>query len=172
MTETQFINAVYMPGTPQIDHYRFAPAGIENPLDIKSVPIFSVVADENKLFKLVLAPSFLRLLRSFSSSRTLAVKDAVAAFLIPPLGVAVPLPGCGVAGFCNSLVAWTSVTVTVGTESTTDRASPCFFRFLPDPGAFFKQCVRPCSFSLLVRVTRRAASVVENGRIEITLSGT
>ena len=111
---------------PPISH-RFAFAGIENPLVIKSKCFSSIpFLFENRLFTFSFAPSFLRLFRSSCSASTFAVKDAVFAFLI--------------------LLSGFSLFACVGSKSSSTVASSTvvvFFLFLPAPGAFFRECVRP-----------------------------
>ncbi len=119
-----FTNIIILPNAtmpPPISH-RFASAGIENPLVIKSKCFSSIpFLFENRLFTLSFAPSFLRLFRSSCSARTFAVKDAVSAFLILLSGFS-PFLCCGPRG--------SSATVAV------------FFLFLLAPGAFLRECVR------------------------------
>ena len=125
--------------------HRFAPAGMENPRVMKS-PSFRVdFPDENKLFRLSFVPSFLRFACSSSSASTFAVSDAVAAFLIPPLGVAVPV------FFSDTSVvldAWLIVTDIWLDGMSAVSVSPFFFLFLLEPVAFLREWVRPCSFNL------------------------
>jgi hypothetical protein len=134
-------------------NYRRAEEGILNPLVIKS-PLFlpSLVSFVKRLSKLSLRPIILRrFFFSFSSFNTRAVSEAVAAFLMPfPL-----VPGVGVAFLISASV-----------ESS---AVACFLRFF-EPGAFFREWVRPCSASLAPRAIRRCLSSSLVGRIAITLS--
>lgn len=107
-------------------------------------------------------PSFRFLLRSFSASSTLAVNDAVAASLMV-LGVGVArLLGRGVDCLDPSIDTGASDTASVETAVAAS-VSPVFFRFF-DPGAFFRACVKPCSFSFWARADSRSisAAVVDN----------
>jgi hypothetical protein len=105
-----------------IFHLR-ASAGMEKPRVMKS-PSFNFAADLwNKLCKFSLRPmTFCRFFFSFSSSRTLAVSMAVAAFLIPDDPSE---PGNGAAE-------------TDEASAADDSSLACFFRFL-DPGAFLRE---------------------------------
>lgn len=93
-------------------------------------------SEEKRLLRLSFAPSLRRLFFDFSSSRTFAVSEAVAAFLIPPLGVRLPLPGCGV---CLPESFLASLSLRAGIDVSAVPISSFFFRFLPDPEAFFKE---------------------------------
>lgn len=140
-------------GSP-ISH-RFAFAGIENPLVMKSECFSSIpFLFENKLFTLSFAPSFLRLFRSSCSARTFAVKDAVFAFLMLLSGFSLFV--C--VGSRGSSAAVASSTVAV------------FFLFLPAPGAFLRECVRPWDFRSWMRCSRRSLSVWEMGRMGMIFS--
>lgn len=83
------------------------------------------LSEEKRLLRLSFAPSFRRLCFSFSSSRTLAVSEAVAAFLMPPLGAGV--------------VPWGRGICVEGIEVSAEPVSAFFLRFLPDPEAFFRE---------------------------------
>lgn len=103
---------------------------------------------ENKLLTLSLAPNFLLLFRSSCSASTLVVKDAVSWFLI--------LLSDFDAGFSDEFVTSTSE----GASSTV----AVFLLFLLLPGLFFRECVRPCSFSVWMRCSSRSFSVWDVGR--------
>ena len=122
-------------------------AGIEKPLVIKSTCFSSIpFLFENKLFTFSFAPSFLRLFRSSCSASTFAVRDAVSAFLMLLSGFSLLacvlssaflllLPGCS---------PFTSVLDSTGRSVTVASLTVAvFFLFLPAPGAFFNECVRP-----------------------------
>lgn len=135
--------------------HRLAFAGIEKPLVMKSKCFSSIpFLFENKLFTLSLPPSFLRLFRSSCSARTFAVSDAVSAFLMLLSGFSLFV--C--VGLRGSSATVASSTVAV------------FFLFLPAPGAFFSECVRPWDFSAATRCSRRSLSVWEVGRIGMIFS--
>lgn len=125
--------------TKRQDNHLFAPAGILNPLVIKSLPPFFPSLDSwvNRLLMFSLPPiNFFLFLRSFSSSKTFAVSDAVAAFLIPVFVVGVDVPP-------RLLVVFPAP---AASGSFVDSPLAFFLRFF-EPGAFFRECVRPCSAS-------------------------
>lgn len=135
---------VSRPDTP-VTNYRFAPAGIKKPRVIKSPSFLAAPCSENRDLRLSFPPSLRRFCFCFSSSSTFAVREAVAAFLMAPLDARIPSLGsiiCGPEGF--SAPVWTGAGV--GTRAVT--VSTFFFRFFPDDGAFFNECVRPRSFRL------------------------
>lgn len=122
--------------------------------------------DENRLLRFSFSPSFRRLAFSCSSASTFAVSDAVAAFLIPPLGVMVP------SGFGATFKCFSVFRVAVSAEfNKFVSVASAFFRFLPEPAAFFSECVSPSSLSFCARMTRRSISAATIGRILMTLSG-
>lgn len=101
---------------------------------------------------------FRRFFFSFSSSSTRAVNVAVAAFLIPDellADVFVLLADEEAAGSFSA--------------ETDDSPFACFFRFF-EPGAFFSECVRPCSASFWPRSISRCLSASLVGRMTMTLS--
>ena len=101
---------------------------------------FSFLPDVNRLLIFSLEPSsFLRLVRSCSSARTLAVMDAVRGFLmeIEEGGFAVMVVvGCGP-------VIEEGVTGSIddgfGATGSASIASAFFFRFFPDPAIFLSE---------------------------------
>ncbi len=122
-------------------------------------------------------PNLRRLFRSNSCSSTRAVKDAVAAFLMPLLAAAVLPLGCGVddlLGFSLLSPSLTTSKEVVGSTSTVAilplLAALFFFRFLPDPDAFFNECVKPCSFNDLARAVKRSTSAEKAGSIGMIFS--
>lgn len=138
--------------------YRFALAGIENPLVMKSrcfssIPFF----DENRLLTFSLAPSFLLLFLSSCSASTFAVRDAVSAFLILLSGFVTMLGPESVARVTFLSTAGSSTLV-------------FFFLFLLLPDAFFKEWVSPCSFRLWIRCSSLSLSACDVGRICMVLS--
>lgn len=144
-------------GTPRTLNYLRAEAGIENPRVIKSPfapPFLSFV---NKLSIFSLRPIIFRFLFfSFSSFKTRAVSEAVAEFLIP---LAAPF----------DFDADVAVAVVVPLGASVEFSVACFLRFL-EPGAFLRECVRPCSASLAPRAIRRSLSASFVGRMVIMLS--
>ncbi len=106
---------------------------------------------ENRLLTLSFAPSFLLLFRPSCSARIFAVSEAVSWFLMLLSGFEL--------GFSEALVTSTRA----GASSTV----AAFLFFLPPPGAFFNECVRPCSFRLWIRCSSRSFSAWEVGRIEM-----
>lgn len=144
-------------GNPRTLHYLRAEAGIENPRVIKSPfapPFLSFV---NKLSIFSLRPIIFRFLFfSFSSFKTRAVSEAVAEFLIP---LAAPF----------DFDADMAVAAAVPLGASVELSVACFLRFL-EPGAFLRECVRPCSASLAPRAIRRSLSASFVGRMVMMLS--
>ncbi|KAL2807870.1 glucosidase II beta subunit-like protein-domain-containing protein [Aspergillus granulosus] len=151
--------------------------GMVKPLVIKSVFLNFPSLDSfvKRLFILSFAPANLRrFFFSFSSSKTRAVSMAVAAFLIP-LGA----DGVGVDVLLRLGAATDRSLESVGLEESpfealvSDVAAvspvPFFLRFL-EPGAFFSECVRPCSASRVERAMSFCLSSSFVGRIVMTLS--
>lgn len=91
--------------------------------------------------------SFRRFFFSFSSSRTLAVSIAVAAFLIPfgadGVGVDVLLR-LGADESLGSVLFDESPSASLASEVVVESPLPLFLRFF-EPGAFLSEWVRPCS---------------------------
>lgn len=114
-----------------------------NPRVMKSPEPFLPESLVNRLCRFSFVPAFRFFLRSFSSSRTRAVSMAVAGFFIPVFGVDVP---DGLACLTGSDPLASALAV-----------AAFFLRFF-DPGAFFRECVRPCSASLTPRAIRRCLS--------------
>lgn len=161
------------------NHLRASPAGMVYPLVMKSLPfdLPSLESFVKRLFRLSFALSiFRRLFLSFSSSRTRAVSTAVEEFLIP-----VDAPGVGVdvlllleAPLCSSDLDGTAGLDSPGVASCSAAgvaASPLafFLRFF-EPGAFFKEWLRPCSASFWPRAISRCLSASFCGRIGMTFS--
>lgn len=116
------------PHYPRIMFHRFAFEGIENPLVIKSKCFSSIpFLLENKLFTFSFTTSFFRSFRSSCSASTFAVNNAVSAFLML------------LSGF--SLFVCFFWKDSSATEDSSTVA--VFFLFLPAPGNFFSECVRP-----------------------------
>ena len=168
------------------EYHLLALLGIENPLVMKS-PFLRISFPEmveNRLCMFSFLPATLRrFLRSCSSSRTLAVNIAVAAFLIPfgtgaVIGVDVPLSiallgtSCGVdvrdAGFGSGFEAGRSEEDSTSLDAVTS-SFPFFFRFL-EPGAFLSECVRFCSAKFWARAISRSLSTSLTGRMGMTFS--
>ena len=106
---------------------------------MKSLPLFLPSLDSlvNRLLIFSLPPiNFFLFLRSLSSSKTFAVSDAVAAFLIPVFVVGVDMP-------LRLLVVFPAP---VASGSFVESPLTFFLRFF-EPGAFLRECVRPCSAS-------------------------
>lgn len=142
--------------------YRFAPEGIENPRVMKSDCLAAMpLLEENSPFKFSLGAIFRRLLRSACSTRTLAVSAAVSSFLMASDEVSIPVSVGGRLGMAVSSILSASASA-----SLLGRAC---FRFLLEPGAFFRECVRPSDCNFDNRSRRRSLSVDETGRIGIML---
>ncbi|KAL2857817.1 glucosidase II beta subunit-like protein-domain-containing protein [Aspergillus pseudoustus] len=152
-------------------------AGMVKPLVIKSVFLKfpSLRSFVKRLLILSLAPTNLRrFFFSFSSSKTRAVSIAVAAFLIPLGAEAV-----GVDVLLRLAAAEERSLDTVDFEKSPLDALvlavavaspvPFFLRFL-EPGAFFSECVRPCSASRVDLARSFCLSSSFVGRIVMTLS--
>lgn len=141
-------------------NYLFPPAGIVNPLVMKSPVPFAFPSLEDsfvkRLCKFSLVPTiFLFFLRSFSSSRTRAVSIAVAAFLIPLfddavvfgvgvdvlLRAAVVVAGSG-CWWCARLLAVEALPM-MGSGSCAMESPVAFFLRFLEPGAFLREWVRP-----------------------------
>ena len=137
-------------------------AATECPLVMKSLSLIGPLGPlENSLCKFSFPSTFLRLAFACSSASTLAVNDAVDAFLIPLLGADTPLDGLGV-----------TLALSTGPSAASCKASAFLrFFFLLDPGAFLRECVRPCPLKRSARLTRRSFSASARGRMVITLSG-
>ena len=118
--------------------------------------------EENRPFKFSLGANFRRLLRSSCSARTLAVSAAVSWFFIASDEVSVPVCFGGRLG-----PAVSSVLLASASASLLGRA---VFRFLLEPGIFFRECVRPSDCSFVNRSRRRSLSIVDTGRIGIMFS--
>lgn len=101
--------------------------GMVNPRVIKSPEPLLPESFVNRLCRFSFVPALRFFLRSFSSSRTRAVSMAVAGFFIPPL-VDV--------GF-----------VLADSDPLASVAAAAFFLRFFDPGAFLRECERPCSAS-------------------------
>lgn len=157
---------------------------MEYPLVMKS-PLFPFLPtsppdpEENSPFRLSFMPSFCLFFRCSSSCITFAVSDAVAAFLmrLTGAGVDAPLVGCGVPDLEVSCGVDDAVAVALFVEgwdwplvATSSATAACFFRFLLEPGAFFKACVRPCSLRLFALAARRSTSTGDVERMGMTLS--
>lgn len=118
--------------------------------------------DENRPFKFSLGAVFLRLLRSSCSAKTLAVSAAVSSFLMASDGV-------------SNLDSFDGSRPGAATPSILSAASGfllgwvCFL-FLLEPGAFFRECVRPSDWSFDNRSRSRSLSVGDTGRMGITFS--
>lgn len=97
-------------------------------------------SDVNRPFRFEFSASFRRLLFSCCSARTLAVREAVPACLMPPLGVDVPL--AGVEPFAEFDSCGTS-DGSLALFGASVEALAFFFLFFPEPGAFFSEWVRP-----------------------------
>lgn len=103
---------------------------------------------------------FRRFFFSFSSANTRAVSEEVAAFLIPLLEAVL---GTGVEVLLRLLGSEDCLGTTnpagsmVPGASATPSAEAFFLRFF-EPGAFLRECVRPCSASLWPRAIRRSLS--------------
>lgn len=154
----------------KLNNYFLAAAGRLYPLVMKSVFLAwpSLVSFVKRLLILSLVPSiFRRFFFSFSSSSTRAVSNAVAAFLIP-----LEPPGVGVDVLLRLAVALVDFSVGFGSlpASAASPFAAFFLRFF-EPGAFFKECVRPCSASLCPRSMSCCLSASFVGRMGITLSG-
>jgi hypothetical protein len=120
-------------------------AGIVYPLVMKSPSLICFLSASlvNRPRKFSLGPTiFCRFFFTFSSSRILAVRRAVVAFLIPDLLTEVvvgDLEGADVDGFAIEIEEVTVVAVAVVFEpSSPFVVVACFLRFF-DPGAFFKE---------------------------------
>lgn len=95
--------------------------------------------------------------------------DAVDAFLIPfpeAAGVGVPVL---LRLFDSEVPLGAELGSTFSVESVAVSDVACFLRFF-EPGAFFKEWVRPCSASLWPRAIRRCLSSSLVGRIEMMFS--
>jgi protein kinase C substrate 80K-H len=138
---------------------------MENPRVMKSAPLAAPSFLENRL--LIFSFSriiFRRFFFSFSSASTRAVSEEVAAFLIPLLdalfatAVEVLLLLLG-SDDCLEASELASAALSVA----------CFLRFF-EPGAFLRECVRPCSASLCPRAMSRCLSASFVVRIDMTFS--
>lgn len=139
---------------------RFAPAGIEKPLVMKSACCLGTpLLVEKRLLTLSFEVTFLRLALSCSSARTRAVKDAVPAFLIAPFAF-------GASSFSKGF----NLFVTSWSGFSLISTAAFFFRFFPEPLAFFRECVRPCSRSFDIRFLRCSLSAEDVGRILMIFS--
>lgn len=143
----------------------YALFGNEYPLVRKSAPFGFEASSplEKRLFRFSFKPSFLRLLICACSSRTLAVRAAVAAFLIAPADVDVA--SCSLFSAFSPFVLPFILSVLVSAS-----ASACFFLFFP-PAAFFNECVRPASFKFCIRSSSFVISSFATGSIVMTFSG-
>ena len=147
---------------------------MEKPLVMKSTCFSSIpFLFENKLFTLSFAPSFLRLFLSSCSASTLAVRDAVSAFLMLLSGFSLFACVLGPAFLVlfSGFLPFISVLDSTGRSVTVASLTVAvFFLFLPEPGAFFNECVRPWDLRLSMRCSRRSLSVWETGRIGMMFS--
>lgn len=134
---------------------------IENPLVMKSLFLDPPVFLENRLSRFSFPPIiFRRFFFSFSSANTRAVSEEVAAFLIP-------LPEAVLGTDVEVLLRFLESEDCLGTTkpagsmvpgaSATPSAVAFFLRFF-EPGAFLRECVRPCSASFWPRAIRRCLS--------------
>lgn len=144
---------------------------------MKSVFLYWASLDSflKRLLMLSFAPINLRrFFFSFSSSRTRAVNIAVAAFLIPfgadGVGVDVLLRLVADGGsFAIVVFDEDSPLGVLVSDATVESPLPLFLRFF-DPGAFFNECVRPCSASRWDLAMSFCLSSTFVGRIGTTLS--
>lgn len=120
--------------------------------------------DENSLLMFSLRSSFRRLAFSCSSAKIFAVRDAVDAFLMPLVEALLPLMALG--DFEFSFVAMSATLL----DPMPSPSAACFFRFLPDPEAFFSECVRPCSLNDSARFASLFLSNGAMGRILMMFS--
>ena len=123
----------------------------ENPLVMKSLPLAAPSFEPSFLeYRLLMVELWVIIFRrfffSFSSARTRAVSEEVAAFFIPLTGA---LLRTGVEVWLRSLgsVDVLDASAPVASLVLAAVASACFLRFF-EPGAFLRECVRPCSASL------------------------
>ena len=122
--------------------------------------------EEKRLWRFAFGSSLRTLAFRSSSARTLAVREAVALSLMPAAPrLRLLLDGGGSVETLAVLGIVRSEVVSVTAVSNVAVASACFFFFFALPVALFKECVRPCSFSLDMRVDRRSRSVVAVGSI-------
>ena len=142
--------------------YRFAAEGIENPRVMKSDCLAAMpLLEENSPFRFSFGAIFRRLLRSACSTRTLAVSAAVSSCLMASDDVSIAvLFGGRLSPAVSSILSASASASLLG---------PACFRFLLEPVAFFKECVRPSDCSFDNRSRRRSLSVDDTGRIGIIL---
>ena len=117
--------------------------------------------DENSAFKFSLGAVFLRLLRPSCSAKTLAVSAAVSSFLMAFDG------GSNLDSFNGKPGPATPSVLVAASGFLLDWV--CFL-FLLEPGAFFRECVRPSDWSFDNRSRSRSLSVGDTGRMGITFS--
>lgn len=125
--------------------YLRAAEGIEKPLVMKS-PFFDAPSFLEKRLSIFSLP-FRRFFFSLSSANTRAVREEVAAFLMPfpeaPLGTGVEV----LLRLLTSDVCSETTPAASAVTSAVTSAVACFLRFF-EPGAFLRECVRACSASL------------------------